>query len=162
METVLRVVIVYFFVMFGLRVLGKREFGEMEPFDLVVLLLIPELVAQALVREDFSLTNGLVGVATLMLLVFVTSVVNYRFPRVGKIVASTPTVLVRHGHLVTGHMHRERVSPDEILDAMHQVGLSRMDEVQWAILETDGQITIIPWQRGSLPNSDRGHSAGAT
>ena len=161
METVVRVVLVYFFVMFGLRVLGKREFGELEPFDLVVLLLIPELVAQALVREDFSLTNGLVGVATLLMLVFITGAVSYRFPRVGRVIASTPTVLVRHGHLLTKQMNRERVGPEEILEAMHQVGLHRMDQVQWAILETDGRISVVPWQTASLPQREGPHGAGA-
>lgn len=161
METVFRVIIIYFFVMFGLRVLGKREFGEMEPFDLVVLLLIPELVAQALVREDFSLINGLVGVSTLLMLVFLTSLVSYRFPPIGRVIASTPTVLVKHGYLLTKQMNRERVGPEEILEAMHQVGLHRMEEVQWAILETDGRITIVPWQSTSLPNPGNAHTAGA-
>jgi uncharacterized membrane protein YcaP (DUF421 family) len=155
METVLRVFIVYIFVMLGLRMLGKREFGEMAPFDLVVLLLIPELISQSLVREDFSLTNGLVGVATLLLLVFLTGVLSYRFPRFGGMIAGVPAVLVRHGYLVPQNLNRERVRPDEILEAMHQVGLYRMDHVQWAILETDGRISIIPWGDGHLSNPQK-------
>ena len=161
METVVRVVIVYLFVMFGLRALGKREFGELEPFDLVVLLLIPELVAQGLVREDFSLTNALVAVATLFLLVFFTSALSYRFPKVGRAIASTPTVLVRHGRLVPRHMNLERVGPDEIMEALHQVGLTDMVQVQWAILETDGRITVIPWPRAGQPDADPPHGASA-
>ncbi|HEX6133312.1 MAG TPA: YetF domain-containing protein [Longimicrobiales bacterium] len=155
METVLRVVLVYLFLMFALRVMGKREFGEMAPFDFAVLLLIPEMFSQAMSREDFSLTNAFVAVGTLLTLVFATSVLSYRFKRVGEVVAGVPAVLVRHGHLVTRNLDRERVSPDEVLDAMHAAGLHRMDEVRWAILETDGRITIIPWQpSGVTPAED--------
>lgn len=145
METVIRVVLIYLFLMFALRVMGKREFGELAPFDFVVLLLIPEIFSQAMVREDFSLTNALIAVSTLLTLVFATSVLNYRFDRVGRAVAGVPTVLVRHGLLVPHNLDRERVAPGEVLDAMHAAGLHRMDEVRWAILETDGRITIIPW-----------------
>ena len=161
METIIRVLIVYLFVMFGLRVLGKREFSELEPFDLVVLLLIPELVAQALVREDFSLTNALVAVATLFLLVFLTSVLSHRFPKVGKVIAGEPTILMRHGRLLPRHMNLERIGPEEIMEAMHQVGLYRLDQVQWAILETDGRITIIPRDGASRPNPEPPHGASA-
>jgi uncharacterized membrane protein YcaP (DUF421 family) len=155
METVLRVFIVYIFVMIGLRMLGKREFGELAPFDLVVLLLIPELVSQGLLREDVSLTNALVGVATLLTLVFLTGLLSYRVPRFGAVIAGAPAVLVRHGQLVSQNLNRERVRPDEIMEAMHQVGLYRMDQVQWAILETDGRISIIPWGDGYHPNPHR-------
>jgi uncharacterized membrane protein YcaP (DUF421 family) len=151
METVLRVFIVYIFVMLGLRMLGKREFGELAPFDLVVLLLIPEIVSSALVREDFSLTNALVGVATLLSLVFLTGLLSYRFTAFGGMIAGAPAVLVRHGYLVPQNLNRERVRPGEIMEAMHQVGLYRMEQVQWAILETDGRISIVPWGDGHHP-----------
>lgn len=146
METVIRVVLIYLFLMVALRLMGKREFGELAPFDFVVLLLIPEMFSQAMVREDFSLTNALIAVSTLLCLVFATSLLNYRFERVGRAIAGTPTVLVRHGSLVPHNLDRERVAPGEVLDAMHASGLHRMSEVRWAILETDGKITVIPWE----------------
>jgi uncharacterized membrane protein YcaP (DUF421 family) len=155
MELVLRVIVVYVFVLIGLRMVGKREFGELAPFDLVVLLLIPELVSKALLRDDSSLTSALVGVATLLTLVFLTGMLHYRIPRFGGLIAGVPAVLVRHGSLVVQNLHRERVRPDEILEAMHQVGLYRMDQVQWAILETDGRISIIPWDDRSHPNPQK-------
>jgi uncharacterized membrane protein YcaP (DUF421 family) len=145
METVIRVVVIYLFLMVGLRLMGKREFGELAPFDFVVLLLIPEMFSQAMVREDFSLTNALIAVSTLLTLVFMTTLLNFRFRRLGKVIAGAPAVLVRHGFLVPESMQKERVAPGEVLDAMHAAGLHRMDEVRWAILETDGRITIIPW-----------------
>jgi uncharacterized membrane protein YcaP (DUF421 family) len=146
METVVRIILIYVFLMVALRLMGKREFGELAPFDFVVLLLIPEMFSQAMVREDFSLTNALIAVSTLLSLVFMTSLLNYRFPRFGKVVAGEPAVLVRHGCLVAKTLDRERVAPGEVLDAMHAAGLHRMEEVRWAILETDGRITVIPWE----------------
>ena len=149
METVLRIFIVYIFVMLGLKMLGKREFGELAPFDLVVLLLIPDILSQSMVRNDFSITNSLVGVSTLLCLVFFTSIISYRFKPVSKAITGVPKVLVRHGSIVQHNLDRERVPPDEILDAMHQVGLYRLDQVMWAILETNGKVSIIPWQPGT-------------
>jgi uncharacterized membrane protein YcaP (DUF421 family) len=146
METVLRVVMIYLFLMVALRLMGKREFGELAPFDFVVLLLIPEMFSQAMVREDFSLTNAFIAVSTLLTLVFITTLLNFRFKAFGKIIAGVPAVLVRHGYLVPETLQKERVAPGEVLDAMHAAGLHRMEEVRWAILETDGRITIVPWE----------------
>lgn len=154
METVLRIVLIYLFLMIALRLMGKREFGELAPFDFVVLLLIPEMFSQAMVREDFSMTNALIAVSTLLTLVFLTSLLNFRFSGFGKVIAGAPAVLVRHGHLVTANLQKERVAPGEVLDAMHAAGLHRMDEVRWAILETDGRITIIPWETSGHGRQD--------
>jgi uncharacterized membrane protein YcaP (DUF421 family) len=147
-ETVWRVAAVYLFLMVALRVMGKRDVGQLAPFDLVVLLLIPELLSQALVREDFSLTNGFIGVSTLLSLVFLTSVIVYLSKGASRVVEGQPTVLVQHGFLVPENMNRERVSPEEILSQMHESGLERMEQVKWGILETDGKIAFVPWEQG--------------
>ena len=148
MDTVARVTLVYFFLMAAIRVIGKREFGELGPFDIVVLLLIPEMITNALTQSDDSLTNAFVGVATLVVWVFISSAVTYRFRWAERVIEGSPTVLVQHGYLVTRHMERERVSPDEVVAAMHQAGLETMDQVKWAILSTDGKINIVPWHQG--------------
>jgi uncharacterized membrane protein YcaP (DUF421 family) len=145
METVLRVGLIYVFLMITLRVLGKREFSQLAPFELVTLLMIPELVAQALVREDFSMTNAIVAVCTLLSLVFLTSIVAFRSRRAARLIEGSPSVLVRHGFLVPDAMALERVSPGEVLNEMHKSGLETMPQVKWAVLETDGKITIVPW-----------------
>lgn len=145
MEIVLRVTLVYFFLMLALRMMGKREFGELAPFELLTLLLIPEILTQALTGDDASLTGAIIGVCTLLSLVFLTSVLAYRSPAFGRLSEGEPVVLVRHGYLVPSAMHRERISPDEILAEMHKAGLERMEQVKWAVLETDGKISIVPW-----------------
>lgn len=152
METVIRVAIVYVFVMAGLRIAGKRTFGQLSPADLVVLLLIPEFLQQAVVREDFSMTNGLVAVSALIMLVVITEAVNYRFPRIGGVISGKPVTVVSHGFLRTDNMDRERLGVDEILDAMHNAGLDRTDQVKWAVLYPDGKVAVVPWSSSAAAN----------
>lgn len=152
MEMVVRVFVIYLFVFIGLRVLGKREFGQLSPIELVTLLMIPEIVSQAFSAGDNSLTNALVGVATLLVAVFLTSMLQHRFQKVERIVAGEPTVLVHRGSLRERAMNLNRITPDEIFSEMHKCGLTRLDEVEWAILEGDGMISVVPAVRGQLPN----------
>lgn len=150
METVLRVALFYLFVLLGLRVMGKREFSQLSPLELVTLLLIPELVAQGLVREDFSLTNGIIAVSTLFILVFLSSLLQYHSKKVSRVVSSSPTVLVSDGRFIQQHLNEERVSPDEVFSEMHKAGLYELRQVRWAILETDGRISLVPVNRQEM------------
>lgn len=152
METMLRVAVVYGFVIFGLRVVGKRTFGRLTPVDLVVLMLIPEFFQQSIAREDFSLTNALVAFSTLLLLAAVTEILTYRFPRVGRLVNGSPVTMVSHGRLLGDRMDRERLSPDEILDSLQRAGLERVEQAKWAVLYPDGTLAVVPWE-GPSPGS---------
>ncbi|GAB4519078.1 MAG: hypothetical protein OHK0046_27550 [Anaerolineae bacterium] len=98
------------------------------------LLLIPELVAQALVREDFSLTNAAIAITTLFSLVFLTSLIQFLSSDVAQAMTDQPGVLVRHGQLVEDNMNRESVDPAEIYGEMHKAGLHRLEQVKWAII----------------------------
>lgn len=144
METVLRVALIYAFILLGMRVVGKREFAQLSPSELVSLLMIPELVSQALTHEDYSLTNALIGVCTLLLLVFVTSVLVQRFRRLESLLYGDLTVLVHNGGFRERAMNAARVSPDEVFAEMRKAGYERLDQIKWAILETDGKISIVP------------------
>jgi uncharacterized membrane protein YcaP (DUF421 family) len=148
METVLRIALIYTFVLIGLRIIGKRELSQLAPRELVMLLLIPELFSQAALGEDFSMTNAIVACATLLLLVFGTSAVTYLNGTVSRIVDAAPAVLVRRGELIGESLDRERVTAEELFAEMRQAGLSRLSEVEWAILEGEGKISIIPVRRG--------------
>ncbi|NIM41133.1 MAG: DUF421 domain-containing protein [Hydrogenophaga sp.] len=143
MDTVARVTVIYLVVLLGLRVLGKREFGQLSPLELVSLLMIPEIVSQALIGSDYSLTTGLTGLCTLLVLVFLTSLLVQRFERVGRLVSGDPTVLVYEGRFLVDAMNRMRVTPDEVFTEMHKTGLEALSEVKWAILEPDGSIAIL-------------------
>ena len=146
METVIRIAIIYFFIMIGLRAMGKRDFSQLSPFDLVTLLLIPEIVAQAMIGEDFSITNAFIGLCTLFTLVYLTSVFTHKHKKIGDVIEGTPTVLVSQGKFVPENMNLERITPDEVFGEMHKVGLTRLEQVQWGILESDGEISLVPFE----------------
>lgn len=148
METVLRVIFVYVLVWACFRVLGKRELTQISPFELVTLLFIPQLFSRALTRQDYSMTNAVIGATTLFTLVFLTSAASYRSQRFARVVQARPRVLVQHGVLVEESLNRERIAPEDIFSAMHKVGLERLDHVEWAILESDGKIALIPSPSG--------------
>jgi uncharacterized membrane protein YcaP (DUF421 family) len=143
-DTVLRIAFVYFTLMVALRVLGKRELSEMSPFELVTLLMIPEIFSPALAREDYSMTHATIGAATLFTLLFLTSALTFRFKGAERVVEGKPTVLVRNGQFLERNMQHERVTPDEVLTEMHKSGVEQLHEVRWAILEMDGKIAIVP------------------
>jgi len=149
-ETVLRVTLFYLFILSGLRVLGKREFSQLSPLELVMLLLIPELASQSLVRDDFSLTNGIIAITTVFTLVFLSSVLQHHSKAVSRVISGSPTILVADGEFIQEHLNRERIDPGEIFSEMHKIGLSRLEQVRWAILETDGRISIVPGDRAEM------------
>lgn len=145
METVIRVTFVYLFLLVALRILGKRELGQLAPFDLLVLMLIPEFFQQAVAGQDFSMTNAVVAASTLLTLVLVTSVLAYRSPAAGKLIGGAPTVLASGGYLIPENMHRSRVSPDEVYSALHESGLQEIAQTKFVILDTDGKLAVVPW-----------------
>ena len=155
METVTRVVFIYIFIILGLRALGKREFGQLSPLELVTLLLIPEIVAQGLVREDFSLTNAIVGISTLFGLVFITSLVMQHSRKAEELITGKPTLLAYDGKFIAENMNKERITPDEIYTELHKVGLSMLSQVRWVILESDGKLAVIPKEGEEPPGNPR-------
>ncbi|WAS95101.1 DUF421 domain-containing protein [Nannocystis punicea] len=144
METIVRIVIIYTVIIVGLRILGKREFGQLSPAELVTLLIIPEIVSPALVRDDPSLTNAIVGTTTLFSLVFVVSLLMHHVPPLEKVVSSSPTLLVSDGRFLAENMNKERISPEEIYTEMRKAGVYELSQVRWVVLESDGKMSVIP------------------
>jgi uncharacterized membrane protein YcaP (DUF421 family) len=143
-ETVIRVALIYIIIIALIRIIGKRELGQFSPLELVTLLLAPELVSQGIIGDDFSLTNAVIAVATLFGLVFLFSLGRYLSQTFESFVTGTPRILVSHGQLIEDNLNRERVDPQELFGEMHKSGLYRLDQVKWAILETDGKIAFVP------------------
>lgn len=154
METVLRMAFIYIFLMIALRAMGKRELNKLSAFELVMLLLIPELFSQAALREDFSMTNATIATATLLTLVLLTSVISHLSRRAHKVINGTPTVLVRAGRYIEENMNRERIGPEELLAEMHKAGFERLEQIKWAILEDDGKIALVPAEGEHTPQQD--------
>ncbi len=144
METVLRVAFVYALLMIVLRLMGKRELGRLSPFELVLLMLIPEIFSQALVREDFSMTNATVAFLTLAALVFATSVLAHRFTRLEHVFSGSPAVLAQDGKFEEGAMNAELVQPDEIYSELRKAGHLQLSDARLIVLENDGKLSIIP------------------
>lgn len=148
METVIRVAVIYLALMIGFRVLGKRELSQLSSFELVTLMLIPEIVSNSLNRDDHSVTEGLLGAFTLFGLVFLTSAFSHFVKPAQKVIEGQPTLLLKDGKFQEDVMNRERVSESEILAEAHRVGLEEIAQIRWAVLEADGTISIIP-KRGA-------------
>ena len=156
METVVRVIVVYVIVWACFRVVGKRELTQMTPFELVTLLFIPQLFSRAITRQDYSMTNALIGATTLFALVFLTSTLSYRFRRFRAVIEPQPTVLVTRGQFHRHFLDRERITSDDIFSAMHKAGIGELRDVEWAILEGDGKIAIVPRSSRASINPDAG------
>jgi uncharacterized membrane protein YcaP (DUF421 family) len=151
METVLRVTILYVFLVAGLRVMGKREFSQMSSTDLVMLLIVSELVQQALVGEDFSATNAVIAVSTLFFLAFLNSTLEHHSRRFSGLVTGRPAVVVYDGRFVPRTMNLERIAPDDVYSEMHKAGLAELSEVRWALLEPDGRLSFVPFRPDARP-----------
>src|SRR5690625_4751206 len=130
MEIVIRITVIYLFVLVGLHLIGKREFGQLSPFELVTLLLIPEIASQSLTMEDASVSAALIGIATLFSLVFVMTILTYTSKKAENLIEGQPAILVGKGRMIENVMHRERVNPDEIFVEMHKAGLERLEQVR--------------------------------
>lgn len=144
METVVRIATIYLVILVGLRLLGKRELSQLTPLELVTLMLIPEIVSQSMIGEDFSVTNGVIGITTIFSLVFLTSLLKQKVKIVERIIEGTPSLMVERGRFVEENLNKERITPDEVFGEMHKSGLEHLSQVKWAILETDGKISIVP------------------
>jgi uncharacterized membrane protein YcaP (DUF421 family) len=156
MDSVLRAVAMYLVLLVVFRIVGKRTLAQITPFDMVLLLIIAESTQQALVGPDYSVANAVLVIVTLVCIEIGLSWWRRYSPRVEKILDDVPVVLVERGRPLTSRMDRECVDTRDILEAArHQQGLERMDQIKYAVLETNGEISIIPWRTGHGPDQDR-------
>jgi len=139
-----RTLVIYLVILAGLRLSGKREIGQMTVFDLVVLLLIANAVQNAMVGPDTSLLGGIL--AALVLLGVNAAVARLRLtsPGLRRLVEGSPTLLVLHGEVVLEHMRREGIDQESLLAALREHGVSDINEVEMAVLEIDGSISVVP------------------
>lgn len=148
MNPVLRGVVVYIFLLIIFRIMGKRTLNETTTFDLVLLLIISEVTQQALVGEDFSITASALLICTLMGLDIVFTFLKTISPFVDHIAEGAPLVIVEKGKPLKKRMNKTKVDEADIMQAARaSFGLQTMDEIMYAVLEKDGTITIIPYQR---------------
>lgn len=148
METVIRGAAVYLFLVILMRLSGRRTLSEATPFDFILLLIIAETTQQALLGNDFSLTNAAVLIITLIGIDIGLSYVKEWSPTIARLLDGLPTVLVRNGKVDRHALRRTRLEESDIMvSARQKQGIGSMDEVEHAVLETDSGISVIPKKR---------------
>lgn len=143
-ELVLRAVAVYAFLLLMLRLTGKRQVGQLAPFDFVLLLILSNAVQNSMNAGDNSLVGGLVSAATLVALNYFTGLATFRSRRIEKIVDGEPELLIHEGRLFQKALRRAQISEHELYAALRQNGCTTPESVALAMLETNGVISVVP------------------
>lgn len=145
MDSVIRALVLYAFLLLVFRVSGRRTLSDATTFDFVLLLIIGEATQQGLLGEDFSMTNAFLTIATLMVADIALQFTAMRVPRLDRYIEGLPVVLVENGRPLEDRMKKARVAESDVMEkARGQQGLERMEQIKYAVLETDGSISIIP------------------
>ena len=145
MDAIVRGLVVYLFLLILFRIAGRRTLGSITNFDFVLLLIISEATQNAMIGNDYSVTNGFLVILTLVGLDIVLSYMKQRFPAMERYLDGLPLILVDQGRPLKDLMYRVRVDEQDILAAAREKhGLERMDQIKYAILETNGVISIVP------------------
>lgn len=134
---------VYLFIVIAIRLFGKKELAQLSVVDLVFILLISNAVQNAMVGPDATLLGGLVAASTLFLVNFILKYLQYRFPQFGKIVQGDATMLIYQGKILESHMKKVKISTDELMEAVREHGVKSVKEVDLAIMEVDGSISVL-------------------
>jgi len=140
-----RTACIYLLVLLGVRLTGKREVGQMTPFDLVLLLLLSNAVQNAMTGPDTSLAGGVIAAITLLILNYIVAEVSGVNRRFRKLVQGTPSLLIHNGELMLPHLAKEHVTVDEIQRACREHGISSISDVAIGVLEVDGSISLLKY-----------------
>lgn len=145
LQIVVRTSVIYLLVLIGVRLSGKREVGQMTPFDLTLLLLLSNSVQNAMTGPDTSLLGGAVAAGTLLILNYLVADVSGGSKRFRRLIEGEPSLLVHDGKIIESHMAREHVSMDELHRALREHGINSCDQVALAVLEVDGSISCLKY-----------------
>ena len=149
MDLVARALIAFLFVLLLTRVVGRRELSSLQPFDLILLVMIGDLVQQGVTQNDFSITGMLLVGSTIGLLTVLVSWTSFRFPRLRPVLDGEPVIVVQDGEPIRKNLDRNRLTLDELRAAARQEQIGSLDDIQWAVLETSGRISFIPKDRAA-------------
>jgi uncharacterized membrane protein YcaP (DUF421 family) len=143
MDLVIRAAIAFVFVLVLTRVVGRRELASLEPFDLILLVMIGDLVQQGVTQNDFSVTGALLVGSTIGVLTILTSWVGFRFKRLRPVLEGEPLIVIQDGEVLERNLRRERITREELAAAARREGIADLGTVQWGVVETSGQISFI-------------------
>jgi len=144
MDIVLRAIVAFFFVLFVTRVVGRRELSSLQPFDLILLVMIGDLVQQGVTQNDFSVTGLMLAAGTIAVLTVFVSYSSFKFPRLRPMLDGEPVIVLEKGEPIQRNLARNRITVGELQAAARQNGYGSLGEIEWGVLETGGQISFIP------------------
>jgi uncharacterized membrane protein YcaP (DUF421 family) len=146
MDLVLRAAVAYIVIFTFTRLLGRRELSQMQPFDLILLVVIGDLIQQGVTQNDLSVTGLLLVIGTVAVMQVAASYLSYRFARLRPILEGEPLVIIEDGHFIERNLKRERLTVDDVTEEMRLSSIASLGEVQWAVLETSGRMSFIKKQ----------------
>jgi uncharacterized membrane protein YcaP (DUF421 family) len=143
MDLVFRTVAIFVFILFVTRVTGRRELNSLEPYDIIVLVVLGDLVQQGVTQSDNSVTGAVIVISTIMVLSVIAGWVGFRFRPARRVLQGEPLIVVDDGRPVTRNLRRERITIQEVETEARIQQIGSLDEIRWAVLETDGQLSFI-------------------
>src|SRR5436309_15934562 len=144
MDLVFRTVVVFSFIFVLMRIIGRRELSSLEPFDLILLVVLGDSVQQGITQDDYSVTGALIVISVFALLQLFVSYLSFRFPRLRPVLDGQPLVLVENGKPLEKNLRRERLTMEDLMEQARSQQVESLDKVKWAVLETSGEISFIP------------------
>ena len=144
MDIVIRAAIAFCFVFLLTRVVGRRELASLEPFDLILLVMVGDLVQQGVTQNDFSVTGLVLAATTIALLTVLVSYTSFKVPRLRPMLDGEPVIVVEDGKPIERNLARNRITLGELQAAARMEGIGSIEDVRWAVLETSGHISFIP------------------
>lgn len=143
MDVVLRAAVIYVFLFVLMRLIGRRELSQLQPFDVLLLVVLGDLITQGALQSDMSLTGAGLAAGTFALMTVGTSFLAYRFRRLRPVLEGEPLVIVTDGKVVERNLARERLTIEDIQEEARANGIASLNDVRWAVLETTGRISFI-------------------
>lgn len=143
MDIVVRATVVFVFVFVLMRAIGRRELSQLQPFDLLLLVVLGDLITQGVVQSDMSVTGTMLATGTFALLSVGVSYVSFRFGRLRPILEGEPIVVVQDGRVIEQNLRRERLTLEDVQEEARMRGLASLDDVRWGVLETSGRISFV-------------------
>jgi uncharacterized membrane protein YcaP (DUF421 family) len=143
MDLVYRTAFVFVLILLVTRVVGRRELSSMEPFDLILLVVIGDLVQQSVTQSDYSLTGATTVLFTLSVLIVVTAYLSFRFKRLRPVLEGSPIILMADGRILDRNLRRERMTVEELAASARLAQIGSLKDVQYAVLETNGKISFL-------------------
>ena len=143
MDLVVRAVFVFFLMLVVTRAVGRRELSSMEPFDLILLVVMGDLIQQGVTQSDYSLTGSTIVIVTIAVLTVGTAYLSFRFRRLRPLLEGEPVVLVAGGRLIESNLRRQRMTVEELLAEARLQSIGGLDAVEYAVLETNGRVSFL-------------------